>query len=235
MQSARLLLISGAGYEPWRVRVSLPESRLRDTSAGYADQFIRIPDAVVHQHGPDGSHSHSGTVWATWLDPELAASQIQRVADAIGRVSPEHADATQQSAAKLKTQLEGLNQRLVRLRERTAAAPLRVMADGPYYQYLTRRLDWDLQYLHWKEVSDQLADAELAELDALLDQNTSGTEAVFLLSAARSDSVADAIRARGLTVVRIDLCEHSSPAGATLLQRLESNVSRLEALGPSQP
>ena len=45
MQQARLILVSGAGYEPWKDRVSLPGSRTRDTAAGYYDQLIRIPDA----------------------------------------------------------------------------------------------------------------------------------------------------------------------------------------------
>ena len=36
MQQAALVLLSGAGYEPWKDRVSLPRSRVRDTEIGRA-------------------------------------------------------------------------------------------------------------------------------------------------------------------------------------------------------
>ena len=48
LQKARLILINGAGYEPWTARLSLPDSRLIDTAAGYYDQLVRIPDAVTY-------------------------------------------------------------------------------------------------------------------------------------------------------------------------------------------
>jgi len=96
LQQAKLILISGAGYEPWKDRVSLPGSRVKDTAAGYYGDFMRIPDAVSHQHGPEGKHSHPGTVWATWLDPNLAIAQLQHVTNACVKIAPERESEWQQ-------------------------------------------------------------------------------------------------------------------------------------------
>lgn len=59
---------------------------------GYGRRLLRSvsedSDAVTHQHGPDGKHAHPGTVWATWLDPELLNSQLNQVTESLVRASP---------------------------------------------------------------------------------------------------------------------------------------------------
>ena len=74
-QAADLILLNGAGYAGWVSRVSLPEGKLIDTSASFADRYLTVAEAVTHSHGPEGEHAHEATAFTTWLDPTLALEQ----------------------------------------------------------------------------------------------------------------------------------------------------------------
>lgn len=81
LQSADLVILNGANAEPWLDIVTLDQSRLFDTTAGLAGRLIPLEDAVQHQHGPEGEHSHQGTAFTTWLDPDLFAAQVSALSD----------------------------------------------------------------------------------------------------------------------------------------------------------
>jgi len=228
MQQADAILINGAGYEPWMDRISLPGSRIKDTAAGYYSQFIRIPDAVTHQHGPEGKHGHPGTVWATWLDPDLAISQLAQVTAALTRLTPTRQQQLETESAKFRTKLDSLNALIADIKRTTEAADVTVLADGPFYQYLTERLGWKLQYLHWDE-SASLSEQDRDELDERMKTVPAEGRRLFLLSTRQPDQAAETAANAGLTVVRMDLCEYPDPAGAPLTQRLEGNLTRLKA------
>jgi len=89
-QKADLILLNGASYAKWVERVSLPTSKLVDTSTSFRDRTIVIENAVVHTHGPEGAHSHAGTAFTTWIDPTLAVEQARAIRDALTAARPEH-------------------------------------------------------------------------------------------------------------------------------------------------
>ncbi len=230
MQQASLVLLSGAGYEPWKDRVSLPRSRVRDTAAGYYEQLIRIPDAVSHQHGPGGSHSHPGTVWATWLVPELCAAHLHQVSLNCIRLMPDQKQAIETAEAKLAAELNSLNAMILSIQAAAKDDPLVVFSDAPHYQYLTQRLGWELRYLHWT-VSGPLTDADHTELQELLksESDTAGAPNVrlFLLDSRQSVETEVFVRDLGFTVIRIDLCETVSSESMLLPGRLKQNLQRI--------
>lgn len=226
IQAASRLLLQGGGYEPWTDLVSLPRSRVVDTAAGYYDQFVRIPDAVTHQHGPDGAHSHPGTVWATWLDPELARAQLQIVSAECRKLLPGHESLLEANATRFAAELRDVDSALEALRQKNPADGITVLSDGPYYQYLIRRLEWKLDYLHWPEADAQLSDEDKSELQA---KSGSAGSRLFLMMTDRSAEQAELAESAGLKVVRIDLCERSSDNGASLASRLKSNIERLNS------
>lgn len=228
LQHAKLILISGAGYEPWRDRVSLPGSRLKDTATGYYDQFIRIPDAVSHQHGPEGQHSHPGTVWATWMDPDLAISQLAQVTGSLIRIAPEKKAELESSSAKLKAQLESLNPLIADLSALTKTRDITVVSDGPYYQYLLNRLGWKFSYLHWDE-SEAPSDKDREELTTLVKSLPESTQRLFLMSTRRSPVAEQLADAAGFTVVQMDLCEFPVSPVVPLVERLRANLERLKS------
>ena len=75
LQQADLILLNGASYESWLKNVSLPQSKLVDTSAGLRDRLIALEEAATHSHGLEGEHEHSGTAFTTWLDLTLAEAE----------------------------------------------------------------------------------------------------------------------------------------------------------------
>ncbi len=225
---AQLILLSGAGYEPWKHRVSLPSSRLRDTAAGYYDQFIRIPDAVSHQHGPEGPHSHPGTVWATWLDPELCAAQLHQVAVNCGHLMPEKAVEIEAAEAKMTAEIDTLNSIIASVKAADDNKNRMVFSDAPHYQYLIHRLGWTLHYLHWDE-DETLSEAEKTEFIDAIKADDGESVRIFLMDSRRPMEAEVFVRDAGGIVVRIDLCETPDPDSLSLPSRLRSNLLRLQA------
>ncbi|MFO0426592.1 MAG: metal ABC transporter substrate-binding protein [Planctomyces sp.] len=225
MQKARLILISGAGYEPWLDRVSLPRSRVNDTTKNIRQSLIEIPDAIVHRHGPEGDHSHSGMVWPVWLDPALAESQLDRVRDQLERVVPGRKSEFTRRAALLKSELVGLETTIQRLKAKKVPEQFTLLGDGPYYQYLLNRLGWNLRYVHWSEPEWPIVNSDREELQGIVRSTKAG---IFLMRTERSKDVEEFAASSGLKVVRIDLCERPSSAGQSVFSRMEENLRRLE-------
>ena len=96
-QQADLILLNGAGYEKWVQSASLPKSKLCNTSAAFAEDYIALEDALTHSHGPEGEHAHGGTAFTTWLDPTLAVKQADAVRASLAELQPENADAFQKN------------------------------------------------------------------------------------------------------------------------------------------
>jgi len=223
MQKATRILISGGDYEPWLQRVTLPRSRLIDTAEGYYEQFVRIPDAVIHQHGPDGGHSHPGVVWATWLDPRLAMSQLERTRDVLLELLPESEGTIRSQADSLMNEIRQLDIRLDELALASAEANTVVLGDAPVYQYLTRRLNWRLDYVHLPKHGPLSDDDHLALQQAI---RTHQPSAVFVRStlAAELEGLQSDTE---IPFVIIDLCEVVDDR-QLLMQRLSGN---LDAVG----
>lgn len=88
-QKADLILINGAGYAKWVNKVSLPRSKMVNTSRQFKDQYITKKEVMTHSHGAEGKHAHESLAFTTWLDFTLAARQAEAIADVMGRKRPE--------------------------------------------------------------------------------------------------------------------------------------------------
>lgn len=225
MQKATRILISGGDYEPWLQRVTVPRSRLVDTAEGYYGQFVRIPDAVVHQHGPDGSHSHPGVVWATWLDPQLALSQLERTRDVLLPLLPDHVAEIQKAADRLADEFRQLDERLDQLAESTSDAEITVLGDAPVYQYLAQRLGWKLTYVHLPG-HGPLTEEQRSSLTTAMDEQQ---PSMVWLQQTLAEEVVLTEGDRDRPVAVIDLCQSANPA-RSLTERLEGNLDRIEAV-----
>ncbi len=147
-QQADLILLNGATYAKWLGKVTLPPSRLVNTSAGFKDQYIKVVDSVTHAHGPSGEHAHADLAFTTWLDFDLAARQAKAIAAALIRSRPHLRDTFQQRYEALREDLLALDRDLRRI---VATRPgHRLVASHPVYHYLARRYDLRLKYVHWE-------------------------------------------------------------------------------------
>ena len=219
MQRATRILISGGDYEPWLQRVTLPRSRLIDTAQGYYDQFVRIPDAVIHQHGPEGGHSHPGVVWATWLDPQLVTSQLDQTRDVLLDVLPDSEAAIRQAADRLADEFRRLDERVEEIMAETSEVGITVLGDAPVYQYLTQRLGWELNYVHLP-VRGPLSDEDRRTLEKAMAERQ--PTLVFVRSTL-ADELADLRGNSEVPFAVIDLCETDDDA-RTLVQRMAQNL-----------
>ena len=166
VQSADLILLNGAGFATWVDRVSLPRSRVVNTSAGIEDQFI-VTESITHSHGDGGEHSHEGIASYTWLDPVLAIAQAEAIASAI--ISRGLADANEVDArlADLTSELTQLDAATREALE--AAKGVAMIATHPRYQYFARRYALSITSLEWEARAMPTKD-EFAELDRLANE-----------------------------------------------------------------
>jgi zinc transport system substrate-binding protein len=147
-QTADLIVLNGATYAKWTEKVSLPKTKIVNTSAGFQDQYIEIKDSVTHSHGPAGEHSHTGTAFTTWLDFRLATQQAKAILTALSRLLPEQKSAFEAQYTALETDLAALDNQLQDLVASKRAQPL--VASHPVYQYFARRYGLNLQSVLWE-------------------------------------------------------------------------------------
>ena len=148
LQSADLVLLNGAGAEPWLDLVTLDRRRFFDTSTGFSDRLIPLEGTVAHQHGPEGDHSHQGTAFTSWLDPQLAIMQAEALSSALIKLSPASETQYRHNMAKLEQELRMLDSQLAGVFAQLDGRP--VLFSHPVYQYLQRRYRINGESVHWE-------------------------------------------------------------------------------------
>ncbi len=167
-QEADLILLNGAEYAAWVEVVSLPASKLVNTSAAFVDHFMTMEGAATHSHGPEGEHDHGPTAFTTWLDPRLALQQAEAIYEALVKRRPSHQKELGQQFEALKADLLALDGKLASIVARTSSRPL--LVSHPVYQYLTRRYDLNVRAVHWEP--DEIPEpARWNDLTRLLDDH----------------------------------------------------------------
>jgi zinc transport system substrate-binding protein len=152
MQSADLVILNGAAYESWLDWVSLPDDILLDTSARISDRLIPLDDEAIHQHGPEGEHSHYGVAFTLWLDPVLAMEQASAIEQGISQLVPGNQEAHRARLASLQARLAALDETL---RQAFAAIGEQALVfSHPVYQYLASRYALNAVSVHWEPGED---------------------------------------------------------------------------------
>ncbi len=147
-QSADIILLNGASYSHWLDTVTLPDSKTVNTSASFSDKFIVVKDAVTHSHGGEGEHSHSGTVFTTWIDFDQAIQQADAVREALQTFRPGQVELFALNFDQLKADLLALDMAMKSEGKRLAGQPL--VVSHPIYQYWARRYGLNVQSVLWE-------------------------------------------------------------------------------------
>ena len=147
-QRADLIVLHGAGYAKWLSKVSLPQFRQVDTSAGFKDRYIKLTNVLTHTHGPTGEHAHAGVAFTTWLDFDLAVRHARAIAAALSRKRPALRETFQRRYAALKRDLMLLDRDMQRIVASRPPQPL--IASHPVYDYLAQRYGLHIKSLHWE-------------------------------------------------------------------------------------
>jgi zinc transport system substrate-binding protein len=220
-QNADLILMNGATYSKWAEKITLPESKLVDTSAGFKAQFIEIMADATHSHGPGGEHSHSGTAFTTWIDFTQAIQQLEATKTSLTKFTQN----AEKNFMALQSELKALDARMVAVSQRIANAPL--IASHPVYHYFARRYALNIQAVLWEPeiVPDEKA---MAELKAILAKHPA--KWMIWEGEPAQESVAK-LEAIGVKSVTFDPCGNMPDKG-DFLSVMKANVENLEKAFP---
>jgi len=168
LQAADLIVINGAGYESWLAFTSLDTDRLLDTTEDIQDLLLPIENATLHQHGPEGEHSHKGTAFTTWLDPQIAIEQSRVIARGLSALVPTESEVFKARLALLEKRLDELDRSFEQAFSNMNDQPL--VFSHPVYQYLQRRYGLNGVSLHWEPDAEPSASAWI-EFQKILQQH----------------------------------------------------------------
>ena len=220
-QGADLILLNGADYAKWRSKVSLPRSRLVDTSRAFRDAYIRETGGVSHSHGPGGEHEHGGTAFTTWLDLDRAAQQARAIAEALTRKRPDAKDEIQRNLGSLQGDLQRLHERISEI---TRVNPdRRLLASHPVYQYLARRYGLNLRSVMW-EPDELPSEAQWSELEGILSEHPAKW---MIWEGEPAQESSTRLRALGVGSVVVNPCGNRPETG-DFLSVMSDNVASLQ-------
>jgi zinc transport system substrate-binding protein len=220
-QQADLILLSGATYAKWVEKVTLPRSRLVDTSKRFKERYIRTEGALTHTHGTEGEHAHEGVAFTTWLDFDLAAKQAQAIADALARRRPDLKETFQENYGQLESDLRGLDQDIIALVSKDPSRPL--MVSHPVYDYFARRYALNLRSVHW-EPDEAPNEEQMTELRNILKDHAA--EWMIWEGEPMVESVGK-LKVVGIKSLVFDPCGNV-PAQGDFLAVMRQNVKNLE-------
>jgi zinc transport system substrate-binding protein len=231
LQSAAVVLVNGATYERWLPSVTLPMSRVVDSSAGFASELLESVEDVTHSHGPAGVHSHQGTAFTTWMDFALAAKQADAVAEAVATrvpaiaANPAAAAAARERGGKLADQLRALAERTRAAGRALAQRP--ILGSHPVYQYLARGAGLNMKSVHWEPDAAPTPE-QWKELDAV---RATHPASVMLWESAPLPHVVQELASRGVASIVIEPMGNADDRSVqNWLSAMEANVARLEKL-----
>lgn len=147
-QKADLILLNGAHYAKWINKVSLPQSKLVDTSSGFKEQYMYTKGKVTHTHGTEGKHAHENLAFTTWLDLTLAVGQAEAVTEALSRKKPKRKNTFHNNYEALKKDLLTIDREIDEVVAHNREIPL--IASHPVYDYLAKRYGLNLKSVHWE-------------------------------------------------------------------------------------
>lgn len=219
-QKADLILDNGAGYAAWMEKVSLPSSRIVNTSGGFIDQWIEIEEVTTHSHGAEGEHVHRGNASTTWLNFNFAHQQANATLNALLKLLPQHEGALHENYLELQNQLSDFNHRMMKIGSRMQEVNL--IASHPVYQYLEQAYGLKVHNLHWEP--NEMPDAE--QWSILTEELNSDLKNIMLWEESPLPEVKQRLTELGVEITVFNPCGNKPDSG-DFISTMEQNVSGL--------
>ncbi len=147
-QSADIILTNGANYAKWIENVSLPSSRIINTSSSIEARLIPLVGGESHSHGPEGEHEHTGYAFTTWLDFKLALKQAESIRDILVKKIPGKELIFNDNFNTLKEDLEKLDAQMIKAASQLTE--INVLGSHPVYQYLAKGYNLNIESVHFE-------------------------------------------------------------------------------------
>jgi zinc transport system substrate-binding protein len=223
LQNADKVLLNGATYEKWLSHVSLPDSILVDTSEVFAPQFIEVKESSTHSHGKEGSHSHAGTAFTTWIDFAQSRKQAETILPCLVRLLPGAQAEFQTNAQSLFAELDDLDRQMMSASQEIGQQP--ILASHPVYHYLARRYRLQIESVLWEPetIPDEAA---IRDLRALLTKHPA--KWMIWEASPAGESIAK-LKDLGIGSVVFDPCANR-PEQGDWLSVMRQNVANLKTI-----
>ncbi len=217
-QSADIILINGAGYARWINNVSLPASKIINTTAQVKEKYQTVSEGLAHSHGPEGEHTHTNYALLTWLDMSIAKSQAEAVFYALVEAIPEKEEEMRTRYVSLSNRLDLLHNDLndaLKVRNR-------YYASHPVYQYLASGYNIEITSVHW-EPGEDLSSDQWLELEKLIENNGSD---IMLWEGEPSLKTKSLLQEKGIESILFRPCANK-PHEGDLITVMRSNIDAL--------
>jgi zinc transport system substrate-binding protein len=221
LQSADLIIVNGAGAEPWLDWITLDKSRIIDTISALSAELMALNQSAQHRHGPGGDRSHHATAFTVWLDPKLAIDQARAVERALTTLTPAHAAQYVRNLSVLEQELTELDREwsevFALLRDRP------VLFSHPVYEYLQRRYGINGQSVHW-EPGEEPSTRDWIDLQQRLASHPAN---IMIWEAKPLQSTVQRLSNAGLTSVVFETAANK-PAQGDYFSLMLQNAQRLQ-------
>ena len=220
-QQADLILLNGANYAKWVSKVSLPRSKMIDTSRKFKDRYIYATDVTTHSHGAEGAHAHESLAFTTWLDLSLAKLQAAEVYKAMARKRPVSEMQFKQNFKALAEDLEKIHEGIKAV---VANDPDRaLLGSHPVYDYLSAGYGMHLKSVHW-EPDEAPSFSQMNELKQVLEEH----QAAYMLWEEVPIPVSvDQLKAKGVASVTFNPCGNR-PENGDFMTVMKKNIDSLK-------
>lgn len=223
LQTADMILLNGANYAKWLPKVSLSIFKVVNTSSEFRDAYISLNEAVTHNHGSGGKHSHTGTAFTTWLDLSLAEKQAKSIFKAFSRKQPKsNADFVQNYIA-LQKSLLALDSELIAIGG--ALNDEALLGSHPVYQYLKNRYKLNLESVHW-EPEEAPTEEQWNALKTLLEKHPAKWMLWEGVPAAETVAMLEKLGVKSIVFTPVA----NLPETGDFLSIMHENVARLKSI-----
>jgi zinc transport system substrate-binding protein len=219
-QSVDIILANGADYAKWMENVSLPSSRIVNTSASFKDELLPLKNVASHSHGPEGEHQHKGVAFTTWLDFELAIKQAEAIKDILIKKLPKEKLVLDENFNKLREDLEALDKKMHK--EALQLKNINVLGSHPVYQYLSRAYNLNIESVHF-EPDVYPSDEQWKELETIVDKSL---ENLMLWEGQPNKKTENKLRELNIDILVFDPCGNI-PAERDFLDVMGGNLKRI--------
>ena len=226
-QEADLILLNGAGYAQWLNKVSLPSSKLINTTYSVRDQYIEIEGQTTHTHGPEGKHAHGELAFTTWLDPELAIAHADAIRKALSKELPGNSEYFNEHFLVLTEELQKIDKEIEELITQIPAKSL--VFSHPVYQYFEKRYALHGKSVHWEP--EQFPDRGMWQnLEVILE----GYSAKWMVWEGEPlTQTMDKLKEYGMGSIVFDPCGNT-PEKGDYISVMQQNINNLRAAFSTQ-
>ena len=221
IQNADLILDNGANYAKWMEKVSLPSSKVVNTSEAFKDHYIKEQEGASHSHGGDGDHVHYGFAFTTWLNFKFAGQQAEAILEVLISKRPQFKEVFTANFNTLKTELQKLDLQMSALSEKLPETA--IFASHPVYQYLGERYNLNIISEHW-EPGEIPTEIQWEEFKHNLDLHPAN---LMLWEGEPADELKLRLKDAKVTTVLFNPCSNK-PIEGDFLTILKQNISNLK-------